>query len=73
MANKTGQKQTESNSQKAGKPGFVAESVQMLSLVSQENTSSQTPLMKEGGHPLTKTSDGCRSHRTASSLQVAWV
>lgn len=24
MANKSGQKQTESNSQKAGKPGFVA-------------------------------------------------
>lgn len=46
MANKSGQKQTESNSQKAGKPGFVAESVQMLSLVSQENTSSQTIMIK---------------------------
>lgn len=46
MANKSGQKQTESNSQKAGKPGFVAESVQMLSLVSQENGSSQTIMRK---------------------------
>lgn len=46
MASKSGQKQAESNSQKAGKPGFVAESVQMLSLVSQENTHSQTIMIK---------------------------
>jgi len=46
MANKSGQKQTESNSQKAGKPGFVAEYVQMLSLLSQKNTSSQTTMIK---------------------------
>lgn len=40
---------TESNSQKAGKPAFVAKSVQMLSLVSQENTSSQTIRRKSTG------------------------
>lgn len=47
MAEKSGQKQTESNSQKAGKLRFVAESGQMLGFSSQENHFSQACVIKK--------------------------